>query len=126
MPVAATSPLAVVAVAVAVSRVRPRRWSMGMVLATRRLARRSNSNHHDRNHDHKHSNGNNLDNNVEVQVMVPKTVSPNADNARWRGIERGRMIFIMLVGRANACLLSNDHHCALFSSFHSFLSRCPS
>jgi hypothetical protein len=121
MPVGATC-------SVAVASVRPRRWPMGMVVAMRRLARRnnsSNSNHHNHHH-HKHSNGNNLDNNVEVQGMVPKTVSPNADSARWRGIERGRMTFIMLVGRANACLVSfcypNDHHCALFSSFYSFLS----
>jgi hypothetical protein len=84
---------------------------MEMVLAMRRLARRnnssnSNSNRHNHHHNHhKHNNGNNLDNNVEVQAMVPKTVSPNADNARWRGIERGRMTFIMLVGRANACVV---------------------
>ena len=108
MPVGATCSVAVAVVA----RVHPRRWSTGMVLAMRRLARRnnssnSNSNHHNHhNHHHKHSNGNNLDNNVEVQTMVPKTVSPNADNARWRGIERGRMTFIMLVGRANACAVS--------------------
>jgi len=119
IPVGATCSVAVAA------RVHPRRWSMVMVLVMRWLVRRnssssSNSIYH--NH-HNHSNRNDLDNHVEVQamVLVPKTVSPNADNARWRGIERGRMTFITLVGRAKRLcyLLSNDHRCALFFFFSS-------
>jgi hypothetical protein len=70
-----------------------------MALLMRRLARRNDSNNHP-NHPHL-SNGNNIDNHVKVLAMVLRTVSPNADNAHWRGIERGRMTFIMPVGSAN-------------------------
>jgi hypothetical protein len=76
----------------------------------RRLDRRNNSNNHSRRRRRRHhcrhrSNGNNsnnnIDNHVKVLAIVPRTVSPNADNAHWRGTEHGRMTSIMLVGRAN-------------------------
>jgi hypothetical protein len=76
-----------------------------MVSVMCRLVHRNSSSSNANNHNHhKYSNRNDLDSHVEVQAMVPvpKTVSLNADNARWRGIERGQMTSIMLVGRANS------------------------
>jgi len=61
---------------------------------------------------HHNSNDHNIDKNVRALARAPRRVSLNADNARWREIEHGRMTFIMRVGRSTP-------------SFSSFILRCP-
>src|SRR5258708_5199671 len=59
----------------------------------RRLARRSSSSSNNNN-----NNNNIAINKVKVLAMGPRIVSPSVGNARWRGIERGPMTFIIGVG----------------------------
>jgi hypothetical protein len=98
MPVGATC-------SVAVARAHPRRrWLTGMRMALiiPRLDHRDNSNNHSHNPNCSgNGNNTNIGRHVKVLTMAPRTVSPNADNAHWRGIEHGRMISITLVGSVN-------------------------
>jgi len=69
---------------------------MGTAITVHRLVRRNNYHHNSSNNN---NNNNNVDNNTQALLRIPRTASPNVDDVRWRGIERGQTTFTMRAGR---------------------------